>query len=109
MNRHCIQFVVSFLVFVLSSGAGAVEFAGGTGEPNDPYLIATAEQLLEADFSVAGTYFKLCGNTDLRREGPWYNNVRAHIDGAGFEIENAVTTHGGACLVLCLRRGLSLT
>lgn len=32
-------------VLLLQSSTFAMDFAGGTGEPNDPYKIATAEQL----------------------------------------------------------------
>ena len=45
----------------------AVEFAGGTGEPNDPYRIATAEQLigLGEDLSLYDKCFILTADIDL--------------------------------------------
>jgi hypothetical protein len=45
----------------------AVEFAGGTGEPNDPYQIATAEQLIAMgrDSSLRDKHFVLVADLDL--------------------------------------------
>ncbi|MEN6574719.1 MAG: GLUG motif-containing protein [Phycisphaerales bacterium] len=105
MNRHRIQFVVSFLVFVLGGVVGAVEFAGGTGEPNDPYLIATAEQLLEADFSVPGTYFQLSCDIDLDRRTVEPCGFRAHLDGAGFEIGSVLITWNTSFFGIILPEG----
>ena len=38
--------IILMICLMLPSLALSVEFAGGTGEPNDPYQIATAEQLI---------------------------------------------------------------
>jgi hypothetical protein len=84
------------MVLSASPTTHAVEFAGGTGEPNDPYLIATAEQLLAADFSVPGVYFRLSRNIDLDRKEFGAGLFRAHLDGAGFEIQNAVNAMGAS-------------
>lgn len=84
------------LVFALAGTAQAADFAGGTGEPNDPYLIATREQFLAADFSQAGVHYQLCCDIDLDRGFYWdrlrttQSVVRAHLDGAGFEIQSAL-------------------
>ncbi|MEN6575685.1 MAG: GLUG motif-containing protein [Phycisphaerales bacterium] len=45
----------------------AVEFAGGTGEPNDPYQIATAEQLcsIGSDPNLLSRHFVLVNDIDL--------------------------------------------
>ena len=45
----------------------AVEFAGGTGEPNDPYQIATAEQLvaISSDSALYDRHFVLTADIDL--------------------------------------------
>lgn len=45
----------------------AAEFAGGTGEPADPYLIATAEQLLSIgnDKELLEKHFRLVDDIDL--------------------------------------------
>ncbi|MHC4519588.1 MAG: GLUG motif-containing protein, partial [Planctomycetota bacterium] len=90
MNRNHFQFILLSLAIVLGVRTQAVEFEGGTGEPNDPYLIATAEQLREADFSESGVYFELCCNIDLDRSRIPARRFRAHLDGAGYEIQNAV-------------------
>lgn len=46
---------------------GAVEFAGGTGEPNNPYQIATAEQLIGigSDPNLLDKHFVLVSDIDL--------------------------------------------
>ena len=38
--------VIGTLVCLCATQILAIEFDGGTGEPNDPYRIATAEQLI---------------------------------------------------------------
>jgi hypothetical protein len=51
----------------LCTAASAVEFVGGTGEPNDPYQIATAEQLIAIglDPNLPGKHFVLIADIDL--------------------------------------------
>jgi hypothetical protein len=88
--------LLSLMLLVGSPVVRGVDFAGGTGEPNDPYLIATAEQLLAADFTVPGTYFRLCNNIDLDGRIAWGGSFRAHLDGAGYEIQNAIRVMGGS-------------
>ena len=55
------------LCLALQSSALAVEFAGGTGEPNDPYQIATAEQLtaIGSDPNLMDRNFVLVADIDL--------------------------------------------
>ncbi len=57
------------IILVLGScvAAWAVEFAGGTGEPNDPYQIATAEQLIaiSSDRMLFDRHFVLVADIDL--------------------------------------------
>ena len=45
----------------------AADFAGGTGEPNDPYQIATAEQLISigSDPNLLDKHFVLINDIDL--------------------------------------------
>ncbi len=61
--HHCS--IVTFLL--LARSAEAVEFAGGTGEPNDPYQIATAEQLMAMgqDEGLQGRHFALVADIDM--------------------------------------------
>ncbi|RPJ34751.1 MAG: hypothetical protein EHM35_09630, partial [Planctomycetaceae bacterium] len=65
---------ISLITIVLGLGmvAGAVEFAGGTGEPNDPYQIATAEQLIAigSDPNLLDRHFVLVANLDLDPNQP---------------------------------------
>lgn len=81
------------LVFGVS--AWGVEFAGGTGEPNDPYLIATATQLLgiEADpqLRLAAKHYKLIASIDLGgivRSDSVIGLFRGSFDGNGHTIRN---------------------
>jgi gas vesicle protein len=59
--------VCLMLVLALARSAVAEGFAGGTGEPNDPYQIATAEQLLSvgSDPNLLNKYFVLVADIDL--------------------------------------------
>jgi len=54
-------------VFCLASALHAVEFAGGTGRPYDPYQIATAEQLISigSDPNLLDKHFVLLNDIDL--------------------------------------------
>jgi hypothetical protein len=55
------------VVLALCTVARAIEFAGGTGEPNDPYQIATAEQLIAigSDPNLLNKHFVLVADMDL--------------------------------------------
>jgi hypothetical protein len=59
-------------VLALCTTAEAVEFAGGTGEPNNPYQIATAEQLIAigADPNLLSKHFILVADIDLDPNRP---------------------------------------
>ena len=61
------QGIVLLVFLMLQSSAAAVDFAGGTGEPNDPYQIATAEQLLAigSDRGFLDKSFVLVADIDL--------------------------------------------
>ena len=55
---------------VLGYGAAVMAFEGGTGEPNDPYRISTAEQLISfgQDPTLLSRHFVLVADIDL---DPW--------------------------------------
>jgi len=55
------------LILGASLPAWAYSFAGGTGEPNDPYQIATAEQLVSigSDPNLLDKHFALLNDIDL--------------------------------------------
>jgi len=68
-GRRSISCKVSLVVLVAVCGltAPGYGFAGGTGEPNDPYQIATAEDLigLGADPNLWDSHFVLVADIDL--------------------------------------------
>lgn len=70
----------------------AIEFAGGTGEPNDPYQIATAEQLIAIglDPNLAKSHFVLTASIDLSGT-TWSSAVipsfYGSLDGNGFAVK----------------------
>jgi len=85
--------ILVFAVAVLLSACGwAGAYSGGTGEPNDPYLIATADDLndvgdhpedfnkcflMVADINLAdytGTQFNIIGRPDTRFSGVFDGN-----------------------------------
>ncbi len=69
-NRKIIKIWRVFILLILLHSyraKGDVEFAGGTGEPNDPYQIATAEQLIsiDSDPNLLNKHFILVNDIDL--------------------------------------------
>ena len=100
-----IQFVSVWAILLATSiETGAVDFAGGTGEPNDPYLIATAEQLIGMgqDISLRDKHFALVADIDLNPdlpggrvfEGALFSLSSGSLDGNGHTILN-FNAHGG--------------
>jgi len=65
-ERTKIQWLVTMLL-TLCTRVPAYEFAGGTGEPNDPYQIGTAGQLISigSDPNLMDKNFVLVGDIDL--------------------------------------------
>jgi len=73
--------VVSLMLF--SPGAFAGTYSGGTGEPNDPYLIATAEDMNEIGANPADwdKHFLLTANIDLSAlKGTSYNIIGYYLN-----------------------------
>lgn len=70
----------------------AIEFAGGTGEPNDPYQVATAEQLIAIglDPNLAKSHFVMTASIDLSGT-TWSSAVipslYGSLDGNGFAVK----------------------
>jgi hypothetical protein len=60
---------VCFVIIILGlcTTVRSVEFAGGTGEPNNPYPITAAEQLIAigSDPSLLDKHFVLMADIDL--------------------------------------------
>jgi hypothetical protein len=69
LRIHRIVFSVLATILILGAcgAASAVGFAGGTGEPNDPYQIATAEQLagVGSDPDLLSKHYVLINDIDL--------------------------------------------
>jgi hypothetical protein len=88
-------------LLAISPVARAVEFAGGTGEPNDPYLIATADQFLGADFGQQDVYYRLSADIDLKdiwSAFPQSFDFRSHLDGAGHRVQHPWITEPSGLL-----------
>jgi len=64
--------IILIMCLLLQSSALSVEFAGGSGEPNDPYQIATAEQLIAmgSDSALLDKNFILVADIDLDPDLP---------------------------------------
>lgn len=102
MRTGCVVCALSF--FLLVAMLSAAEFAGGTGAPNSPYQIATAEQLcsIGSDRSLFEKHFVLVADIDLDPNLPsgkvFHDAVIAPLsrgsgfsgvfDGAGYTISN---------------------
>lgn len=97
--------LVVLLAVYLSGRASGVEFGGGTGIPDDPYLIYTAEQLndIGADTENLNKHFKLMKDidlgsytgTDFNIIGTSFgNNFSGVFDGNGRRIHNFTYTSG---------------
>jgi len=89
-----------FAALGFSVYARAVDFAGGTGEPDDPYQIATAEQLiaLGQDPNLYDKHFVLTAEIDLGNvefTNAVIGTFKGTINGAGHVIDN-LTIHGEA-------------
>jgi len=103
---------MSILVLAFCTVVQGAEFAGGTGEPNDPYRIATAEHLLAIgdDTSLLDKHFLLVEDIDLdpnrsgvhvltqspiapylrASHGGIYGSFEGIFDGSGHVIRNLV-------------------
>ena len=104
------------------SGKIATQYAGGTGAVNDPYLIATGEQLallastaVRAPLLTSGVFYKLTDDIILNdtQATEWYNgkNVNqwfydysyssigflGHFDGAGHSVSGICNNEAGLC------------
>lgn len=101
VNKRVVVTLGILLVWIagLCATAQAVEFAGGTGEPNDPYQIATVDQLL-AIWSEEGyiKHYILVASIDLGGT-TWSDSVipvlAGSLDGNGWTIRNFRVDAGG--------------
>ncbi len=101
VQKRKIQWAISlFLVMLYFSGLTAqAQYSGGTGEPNDPYLIYTAEQMnaIGANPNDWDKHFKLMADIDLAGyTGTAFNIIGTYasrpftgvFDGNGHTISN---------------------
>ena len=67
LNRKIAVIFFVVTVHLVTHQSQAVEFAGGTGEPNNPYQIATAEQLISIgdDPNLLDKHFELINDIDM--------------------------------------------
>jgi len=59
--------IILILCLIFQSSALSAKFAGGTGEPNDPYLVSTADELNSIGHNprLMDAHFKLINDIDL--------------------------------------------
>ncbi len=116
------------LILGLCVTARPVEFAGGTGEPNDPYRIATAGQLIGigSDPNLLDKHFALVADIDLDPNlpggrtfdqaiiayptdpyDPNSGTFTGHFDGRGHSMSGLRTVSAGAFTGLFGRVGYS--
>ncbi|MBN1362495.1 MAG: PASTA domain-containing protein [Sedimentisphaerales bacterium] len=78
---------------IVCAAAQEVEFAGGTGEPNDPYQIATVEQLLSINSSddLLEKHYIMVRSLDmsgLMLSEPVISTFEGTFDGNGYAVRN---------------------
>jgi hypothetical protein len=94
MKANCIR-NIKRLIFIaavcfITFQSSAVEFSGGTGEPNDPYQIATAEHLISIgdDPNLLDKHYVLVNDIDLDPNLPdgqvFTKSLIANISSFGF-------------------------
>jgi hypothetical protein len=67
--------IISLVAFFTNSVSTFADFGGGTGEPNNPYLIYTAEQLNSIYYELyLSKCFKLMADIDLSEYNPFDPN-----------------------------------
>lgn len=92
-NTQRLASVVLIAAFVSCTAALGAEFAGGSGEPDDPYQIATVEQLLAINSSeeLLASHYVLVGSPDMSglilTEAP-ISTFAGTIDGDGYTVRN---------------------
>jgi hypothetical protein len=98
-RKNIVMFFIIVICLVIKQSL-AIEFAGGTGEPNNPYQIATAEQLQAiGDSTLEDKCFILVADIDLDPNLPGNEIVvdrsfisffSGTLDGNGHSISNLV-------------------
>ncbi len=78
-SHQGIRAISTVIALGLCPSGWAVEFAGGTGEPDNPHQIATAEQLIAigSERSLLNRHFALVNDTDMDPSLPGGRHGRA--------------------------------
>lgn len=99
MKKTASIFVLGLLLaLLLPVGASAAEngFSGGTGTAEDPYQIATAEDLAAMSFRGASAYYLQTADIDLSGTDDWKQiTLSGTYDGGGYRILNFTSSTGG--------------
>lgn len=96
---------MALAVGCLSPGALALQFAGGTGEPNDPYQIAAAEQLVSigSDANLLSKHYVLVADIDLAPNRPGGNVFTKAVIGDSLEFPFSGQFDGNSLTIRGLR------
>ncbi|MBN1362497.1 MAG: PASTA domain-containing protein [Sedimentisphaerales bacterium] len=95
-SEGCLGDVVLFALaaaLAFCAAANGVGFAGGTGEPNDPYQIATVEQLLSINTTpdLPRKHYVLVASLDMSGRmftDSLFWSLHGSLDGNGYTIRN---------------------
>ncbi|UCD28638.1 MAG: hypothetical protein JSV03_16405 [Planctomycetota bacterium] len=90
------------LAISFSAMPAQAKYGGGTGEPNDPYLIFDANQMnaIGADSNDWDNHFLLCADIDLSGfTGPHIRGFSGVFDGNGHTISNFTYTSTGTSYI----------
>ena len=82
-NSRVLRTIPLLIAFCLVSIPAQAQYGGGTGEPNDPYLIYTAEQMNEIGLHEEdwNNHFKLMADIDLEAyTGTDFNIIGYYVD-----------------------------
>jgi hypothetical protein len=92
------SFLATLFITAIQQPVAHAQYGGGTGEPNNPYLIYTAEQMnsIGAEPNDWDKHFKLITNidlagytgTDFNIIGYGFNAFTGYFDGNGYTISN---------------------
>ena len=108
-HRSILRTLPFLIVLCLLAAPARAQYGGGTGEPNDPYLIYTAEQLnaIGADVNDWDKHFQLAADVNLAAyTGEQFNLIGTMrekfvgtFDGAGHTIANFTYATGDASFI----------
>jgi hypothetical protein len=107
LGLNTLRKIFVFAAMAIVAGCAPSKYSGGTGEPNNPYIIATAEDLLAfaADLNDYSAYVLITADIDLAPNLPGRKVFTCAVisgrgfcgvlDGAGHKIRNLTIDTGG--------------